>query len=198
MYDQETGLYYLQNQYYNPACGRFINSDSLVDNTSLMGANQFAYCSNTPVNHKDPSGHFGIGALIGGLIRGISGAFSAAYNGDSVFAGFVTGAVSGAIMGLAAELCAEAAVIGALAYISCTVVCAATAGVFNIANQYWNYSLDKKTSEKSKKQVSNAYQNDELDNYPSFSNTIDKYNRQTKRLCFNGKCSTLCPTRCGR
>lgn len=30
VYDSETGLYYLSNQYYNPVWGRFINADSLI------------------------------------------------------------------------------------------------------------------------------------------------------------------------
>ena len=29
VYDQETGLYYLQSRYYNPIMGRFINSDDI-------------------------------------------------------------------------------------------------------------------------------------------------------------------------
>lgn len=30
VYDMETGFYYLQNRYYNPKIGRFINADVLV------------------------------------------------------------------------------------------------------------------------------------------------------------------------
>ena len=57
VYDTETGLYYLQSRYYNPAMGRFINAD--VDASTghgLLGTNMFAYCANNPVNYTDESG----------------------------------------------------------------------------------------------------------------------------------------------
>jgi RHS repeat-associated protein len=50
VYDEETGLYYLRNRYYNPDWGRFINADSVI------GWNMFAYCVNNPVNMSDPTG----------------------------------------------------------------------------------------------------------------------------------------------
>ena len=53
VYDQETGLYYLQSRYYNPAICRFISADSI----SYLGAdgtpvsyNLFVYCGNNPAN----------------------------------------------------------------------------------------------------------------------------------------------------
>ena len=30
VYDQESGLYYLQSRYYNPEIGRFINADNQI------------------------------------------------------------------------------------------------------------------------------------------------------------------------
>ena len=54
----ETGLYYLQSRYYDPAIGRFINADALVSTgQGLLGNNMFAYCGNNPVNRSDPSGY---------------------------------------------------------------------------------------------------------------------------------------------
>ena len=59
VYDQETGLYYLQSRYYNPKLGRFINADALVSTgQGLLGNNMFAYCLNNPVNHHDQNGMF--------------------------------------------------------------------------------------------------------------------------------------------
>lgn len=43
VYDQETGFYYLNSQYYDPAVGRFINPDSLLNQESALGNNMFAY-----------------------------------------------------------------------------------------------------------------------------------------------------------
>ena len=55
-YDTETGLYYLQSRYYNPEWGRFINADTVIDNSSIIGANLYTYCLNTPVNMYDSGG----------------------------------------------------------------------------------------------------------------------------------------------
>ena len=55
-YDSELGMYYLQSRYYDPAIGRFINSDGQL-NGGLLGYNQFAYCANNPVMNVDPNGH---------------------------------------------------------------------------------------------------------------------------------------------
>ncbi len=59
VYDQETGLYYLQSRYYDPELGRFISADDVA----YLGAdgdfgsfNLFAYCGNNPVNRTDPDG----------------------------------------------------------------------------------------------------------------------------------------------
>ena len=58
VYDQETGLYYLQSRYYNPEWGRFLNADALVaTGQGMLGNNMFAYCNNNPVMYVDPTGH---------------------------------------------------------------------------------------------------------------------------------------------
>ena len=45
-YDSETGFYYLQSRYYDPANRRFINADtySSTDPGDAIGCNMFAYC----------------------------------------------------------------------------------------------------------------------------------------------------------
>ena len=56
-YDAETGLYYLQSRYYDPAVGRFINADDYVSTGhGICGCNMFAYCLNNPVNYIDKNG----------------------------------------------------------------------------------------------------------------------------------------------
>ena len=58
VYDQETGLYYLQSRYYDPEIGRFINADVFTSTgQGLLGNNMFAYCLNNPVNSYDPTGN---------------------------------------------------------------------------------------------------------------------------------------------
>ena len=58
-YDKETKLYYLNNRYYNPLWGRFINADGIINgNKDVLGHNLYAYCSNDFVNKCDSSGNF--------------------------------------------------------------------------------------------------------------------------------------------
>ena len=54
-YDSETGLYYLQSRYYDPETGRFINADSIIDESNL-NVNGFVYCYNNPIMHGDYDG----------------------------------------------------------------------------------------------------------------------------------------------
>jgi len=72
-YDTDTGFYYLQSRYYDPAIKRFINADD----ASLLGANGdftslnlYAYCGNNPIARSDDGGeawHILFGAAVGGL-----------------------------------------------------------------------------------------------------------------------------------
>ena len=67
-YDTDTGLYYLQSRYYNPQWGRFLNADGYVNaNGDLIGFNMYAYCSNNPVIHSDPSGKRKISLILAEL-----------------------------------------------------------------------------------------------------------------------------------
>lgn len=56
-YDSETGYYYLQSRYYDPANRRFINAD-VYNSTGqgFVGTNMFAYCNNNPVRYEDSGG----------------------------------------------------------------------------------------------------------------------------------------------
>ncbi len=57
-YDKETKLYYLNNRYYNPKWGRFINADGTIgSNGDILGYNLYAYCSNNPIMNSDSSGN---------------------------------------------------------------------------------------------------------------------------------------------
>lgn len=59
IYDQSTGLYYLNARYYNPEDGRFMTEDSYRG--EIMNpetGHLYVYCANNPVNYVNPSGHF--------------------------------------------------------------------------------------------------------------------------------------------
>jgi RHS repeat-associated protein len=64
IYDEETGLYYLQSRYYNPEWGRFINADAIFVFRLL---NAFSYCYNNPINFSDKKGLVGNTLNDGGL-----------------------------------------------------------------------------------------------------------------------------------
>ena len=56
-YDTDTGFYYLQSRYYDPAIKRFINADGYINaNGDILGFNMYAYCGNDPINHIDKTG----------------------------------------------------------------------------------------------------------------------------------------------
>lgn len=56
-YDTETGLYYLQSRYYDPAIGRFVNADNFVSTgQGIIGNNMFGYCGNNPIINIDADG----------------------------------------------------------------------------------------------------------------------------------------------
>ncbi len=56
-YDSETGLYYLKSRFYDPTTGRFVNADSVVTTSSLLGTNLYTYCFNNPIRYTDSSGN---------------------------------------------------------------------------------------------------------------------------------------------
>ena len=107
-FDCETGLYYLNSRYYDPAICRFINADDVayLQPETLNGNNLYAYCGNNPVMYTDPTGKlfwffFGailIGAAIGGTMNGIS-AYNAGQRGWGLFGAIAGGAVMGGAMG---------------------------------------------------------------------------------------------------
>ncbi len=71
IYDDETGLYYLQSRYYDPITGRLLNADIYIDtNTGTpLSTNTFAYCDNNAINKNDSNGKF---AAAAGALTGVA------------------------------------------------------------------------------------------------------------------------------
>ena len=116
-YDKETGFYYVSSRYYDPEIGRWINADALVDQSSVLGYNLFAYCRNNPVNMTDTTGNlpfFAITAAIGAVVGAVVGGVVAAKNGGNVWAGVGIGAAAGALIGTGAGMAAGAALAGSI------------------------------------------------------------------------------------
>ena len=58
-FDAETGLNYNWHRYYDPAVGRYVAPDPVLDETSL--SNPYQYSNNRPWNATDPEGKQSIG-----------------------------------------------------------------------------------------------------------------------------------------
>lgn len=67
--DKETNLFYNYFRDYDPAIGRYVESDPIgLDG----GINTYAYVASSPVDSIDPTGELGLGrVLIGGLVTGM-------------------------------------------------------------------------------------------------------------------------------
>jgi len=57
--DGDTGLYYYNARYYDPALHKFIQADTIVpDPNDPQTLNRFSYTNNNPVKYTDPTGHY--------------------------------------------------------------------------------------------------------------------------------------------
>ena len=98
-YDVETGFYYLNSRYYDPALGRFINADDIsYANASLLnGLNLYAYCGNNPVANVDENGSAWWDWLFGALIAAAAIAVSiVTFGAGATFIAMGIGAIVGA------------------------------------------------------------------------------------------------------
>ena len=58
IYDQRTGLYYLNARYYNPEDGGFLTEDTYRGETNEPDTqNLYVYCADNPINYIDSSGN---------------------------------------------------------------------------------------------------------------------------------------------
>jgi RHS repeat-associated protein len=57
--DNDTGLVYMQQRYYDPAAGRFLSIDPVVTDANTGGSfNRYVYANNSPYRYVDPDGRF--------------------------------------------------------------------------------------------------------------------------------------------
>jgi RHS repeat-associated protein len=55
--EAETGLYFYQARWYDPALGRFAQADTIIPGQDAQAFDRYAYSNNNPINYKDPDGH---------------------------------------------------------------------------------------------------------------------------------------------
>ena len=83
--DNDTGFYNYGARLYDPALGRFISADSIVqDSGDLQTFNRYSYCSNNPLIYTDPSGNSWLSHALG---------HSGTHILDSIIEGFAAAAV---------------------------------------------------------------------------------------------------------
>ena len=143
-YDNETGFYYLQSRYYDPANRRFMNADSYQSTgQGFVGTNMFAYCNNSPITAIDESGKsvtaIIIGALICAAIGGIDAYLSAKTSGASTNEALWQGAI-GAVSGAVTSVVAAIPAIGPPA---ATLIGAGIGFVSSTASEVTHYAFNK-------------------------------------------------------
>ena len=95
-YDQESGLHYNHNRYFDPIIPHYINADP----TGLDGGlNEFTYALQNPVRFNDPSGLATTGSTIGGRLGALVGGAAGELIGPE---GIPIGAATGGKLGSAA------------------------------------------------------------------------------------------------
>ena len=75
-YDNETGMYYLKNRYYDPGLRRFIGSDAITTVEASLetfhNRNLYIYCNQNPIVRSDSKGNIWQVLLVGAVGAGIS------------------------------------------------------------------------------------------------------------------------------
>ena len=143
-FDIETGLYYLLSRYYDPAVGRFLNSDSQLNlQEGTTGYNPFQYCGNNPVNRSDPTGkawwHWALGAAI---VATCAVATVVTCGGFAAAASAVAAVASGFFATTTASTIAAGTLIGsATIYGAAVVAASSTSGSVEEFNDKGNWGV---------------------------------------------------------
>ena len=117
VYDNETGFYYLQSRYYDPAVRRFINADSpeMALEAGITDKNLYAYCDNNPIMRSDEDGEFWnvvIGAAVGAIVGGVT-AWASGGDWKSIAISVGVGLLSGGLAATGIHAVGQLAIGGA-------------------------------------------------------------------------------------
>ncbi len=99
--DPSTGLYFYNARYYDPALGRFISPDTIVESPlHPQTLNRYAYAGNNPVLYNDPTGHcFLVCIIIGAVVGAVSAGIASDWDLGATLLGGAIGAFSGGVGG---------------------------------------------------------------------------------------------------
>ena len=131
VYDQETGFYYLNSRYYDPAVGRFINPDAAIGQVgNINGNNMFTYALNNPIMYSDLTGNWpklstvlaGVAAVAAtiavaaAVVATCGAAIPAVAAGGSLALGLSAGSAASAIATTALAVAGATAIASATSY----------------------------------------------------------------------------------
>ena len=139
--DLETGFYYFGARYYDPAQGRFITPDTIVQSPGdPQSLNRYAYARNNPLAFVDPTGHGFFSELFGfiadifeALFAAFVGAVVTVFTGNPVLGGMAAGAIMGAYSGNLTNVVMGAITGGILGALPSPFNVFAQAGLFGYA-----------------------------------------------------------------
>ena len=118
-HDAESGFYYLQSRYYDPAIGRFVNADlpeyTALSATDIAESNLFTYCKNDPINRVDFDGNWS-------LPNWAKIAIGAAAIAIGVIATAATGGAAAPVLVASLKIAATSAAVGAVSGASISAV----------------------------------------------------------------------------
>lgn len=106
--DNETGLIYMQQRYYDPVAGRFLSIDPELTNTTAgSGFNRYYYANNSPYKYTDPDGRLSAAdcaGMFGICSNEIGGGSSGSQMSASAKAGAVLGGLAGAAVAAGCDI----------------------------------------------------------------------------------------------
>jgi RHS repeat-associated protein len=95
--DVSDGLIYMKARYYDPAMGKFVSPDTIVQSPyDPQTLNRYTYCRNNPIIYSDPDGHL-FGLLVAVGISAAIGGYQAHKNDRPWYQGALIGGTAGAV-----------------------------------------------------------------------------------------------------